>query len=97
MNTILLNEFKTVKGLVTHVLEKYPETRNNDNKLFVRCAEALGINSLAEFENMDLNLVSVYKLRQKIQNKEGLFQPTEFVRSLRSERQRDVKEVMKAI
>lgn len=97
MNYKVINEFKSVKKLVLHVLEEFPETRNNDNKLFVRCAEMLGINSLAEFEDMDLNLVSVYKLRQKIQNKEGLYQPTEFVRSLRSERQKEIKQVIAAI
>lgn len=91
------DEFKSVKELVLHVLEHYPECRDNDNKLFVRCAELLGINSLTEFEDMNLNLISVYKVRQKIQNKEKLYQPNEFVRNLRSERQRDIKQVIAAI
>ncbi|MEC1786072.1 hypothetical protein [Schinkia azotoformans] len=90
----VVSEFNTVKKLVLHVLENYPETRNNDNKLFVRCAEILGINSLSGFENMDLNLISVYKLRQKIQNQENLYMPTENVRVLRKERQKGIKEYM---
>jgi hypothetical protein len=87
-------EFDTVKGLVLHVLENHPETRSSDNKLYIRCAEYLGAKTLSDLEHINLNLVSVHKIRQQIQNKMGLFKPDESVVKARGKREIEIKEYM---
>jgi hypothetical protein len=86
-------EFKSTKELVLHILEKYPETRSSDNKLFVRCAQHLGAVTLSDLDNIKLNLISVHKVRQKI-NREGLFLPSAETLNIRSQRAKEVKEFM---
>lgn len=90
----ILKEFKTTKSLILHVLENYPNTRDNDNNLYVQCAKELGAKTLEDLENIELNMVSVHKLRQKIQNKEGLFLPSEKIQELRNIRKDEIREIM---
>lgn len=90
-------EFNSVKQLVLHVLENHPETRSSDNKLFVKCAEYLGATKLSDLENFGLNLITVHKVRQKIQNKERKFLPNVEVIENRNKRQRDIREYMRKI
>lgn len=90
----VLQEFKTTKQLVLHVLEQYPETRNNDNKLFIQAAKLLGTYTLDDLNEIKLNLISVHKLRQMIQNKEGKFPATEDVKYIRNERAKEIKKYM---
>jgi hypothetical protein len=43
---------------------------------------------------MDLSIISVHKMRQVIQNKEGRFKPSEEVRLARHKRASEVKDYM---
>lgn len=90
-------EFGTLKKLILFVLENYPETRNSDNKLFIQCARELGVTSLDELENgSSINLISLHKIRQHIQNKEGLFKPDNKIQVKRFERSQEIRDYMKA-
>lgn len=92
--TNVKQEFKTTKELVKHILENFPETRSSDNKLYIKCAQHLGAKTLSDLESIKLNLVSVHKLRQMIQNKEGLFKAPKEVQEMRAERSEEVKQFM---
>jgi hypothetical protein len=87
-------EFKTTTELVKYILEHYPETRSSDNKLFIKCAQYKGAKTLSDLENIKLNLITIHKVRQVVQNKEGLFLPSEDVLEVRKERAKEVKEYM---
>jgi hypothetical protein len=43
---------------------------------------------------MDLSIISVHKMRQKIQNKEGRLRPSEEVRLARHKRNSEVRDYM---
>jgi hypothetical protein len=88
------SELNTVKSLVMSVLRDCPETRNNDNKLYVQCAKRLGAVTVDDIEKIGLSIISVHKVRQKIQNGDGLYLPTEDVKQARVERQLSFKEWM---
>jgi hypothetical protein len=88
-------EFKTTKELVLYILENSPETRSSDNKLYIKCAEHLGAKTLDDLQEIKLNLVSVHKLRQQIQNKEGMYLPDEKVTEMRKNRRVEIREFMK--
>jgi hypothetical protein len=92
MNT--KRELNKVKKLVLRVLEHYPETRNSDTKLYVQCARELGARNLEDLEHIPLNIISVHKARQPIQNKLGLFKPNKEVQEKREERQLEFKDWM---
>lgn len=84
-------EFNTTKQLILHILEHYPETRNSDNKLYLQCAKQLGAKTLDDLNNIKLNLITLHKLRQKIQNKEGMYLPDKEVQEVRQERNEQIK------
>ncbi|WP_407268928.1 hypothetical protein [Radiobacillus sp. PE A8.2] len=89
-------EFKTISKLILHVLEEYPETRNSDNKLFIQCAKELGAESLEELEDSKkLNMISVHKERQRIQNKLGLWKADDEVQGYRNQRENEIRDYMK--
>jgi hypothetical protein len=92
MNT--KSELNSVTKLVMRVLEQYPETRNSDNKLYIQCAKELGAETIDDLMKIKLNLISLHKTRQRIQNKLGLFVPTEDVKHARVERQLEFKDWM---
>lgn len=97
MQNSIVKEFKSIKNLVMHVLESDELSRSNDNRLFVKCAELLGITNLTQLEDVsNLNLISVYKTRQLLQNKHGLFKPSEEVVNVRKMRNREIKQYMVA-
>jgi hypothetical protein len=87
-------EFKTTTELVKYILEHYPETRNSDNKLYIKCAQYKGAKTLSDLENIKLSIITVHKCRQKIQNRNGLFKATEDTQQIRKERAKEVKEFM---
>lgn len=86
-------EFRRVNQLVSHILTHYPETRSNDNKLYIECARYLGAETLKDLETTDLNMVTVNKERQKL-NREGKFLPPRDVVELRRKRGGEVKQYM---
>jgi hypothetical protein len=87
-------ELNSVKKLVLHVLEHYPETRNNDTKLYLQCAKLKGAQTLDDLERIDLSIVSVHKVRQPIQNKLGLFKPNKKTKEKREQLEMEFKEYM---
>lgn len=92
MNT--KRELSSVKKLVLRILEQYPATRNSDNKLYIQCAKELGAKTLDDLETIGLNLISVHKARQVVQNKLHMFLPDKKVAEIRLDRQMDFKEWM---
>lgn len=87
-------EFKNTKSLILHVLEKHEETRNSDTKLYIQCCRELGATTLEELENINLNIITIHKIRQVIQNKENRFLPIEIVKKVRAEREGAIREYM---
>lgn len=73
--------FKTKKKLIEHILSMYPATRNSDNLLIVCYLEYFhGISRDKTSFIMDLPesfFETTRRVRQKIQNTEGRFVPTD--------------------
>lgn len=88
-------EFGTLKRLLIHVLGKYPETRDSDNKLFIQACKELGATTLEDLQSVNINMISVHKLRQVIQNKEGLFPASDNVKEIRAEREVEIRDYMR--
>jgi hypothetical protein len=88
------SELNSVKKLVLRVLEHYPETRNSDNKLYIQCAKELGAKTIDDLMEINLNLITLHKTRQKIQNRDFMFLPDKEVAEARYERQLEFKEWM---
>ncbi len=89
------DEYKNYKQLVLNVLENYPETRDSDTSLYLRCCRELGANTIDDLEWLNLNIVTVHKTRQYIQNREGKFRPSEEIEEVRSQRAKEIKNIMK--
>jgi hypothetical protein len=53
-----------MRGLVKYVLDKYPNTHNSDTKLIVKICRVLGIKTLTDLYNSDLNIQSIPRLRR---------------------------------
>lgn len=87
-------ELRTVKELVEHILEVKPKTRNSDTLLYIEACKYLGAKTLEDLEKIKLNIISVHKIRQVIQNKEGRFLPDENVKEERARRRWEVKDYM---
>ena len=87
-------EFKKIKDLIIHILEQYPETRDSDTLLYIKCCEYLGARSFDDIKKLNLNIISIHKLRQQLQNKEGLFPPSDKVKEYRKKRRGDIREYM---
>ncbi|MEM5009403.1 hypothetical protein WKH57_01650 [Niallia taxi] len=90
----VLKEFQTTKELLEYVLDNFPETRNSDTKLYITSAKLRGAKTLDDLDKINLNLISVHKLRQKIQNKEGKYQADPEVKYIREERAKEIKKFM---
>ena len=90
----ITEEFTTVKDLVTHVLETNPHARNSDTYLYQECCKKLGAKTIDDISKIDLNMITVHKARQVIQNKEGKYLPDESVRSVRSARAEEIRDYM---
>ncbi|UOQ47766.1 hypothetical protein MUN88_17185 [Gracilibacillus caseinilyticus] len=88
-------KFGNLKKLLYYVLENYPETRNSDNKLFIQAYRELGATSLNDLEDGQLNISSIYRVRQEIQNKEGKFLPNDEVRHYRRTREKAIRQYYK--
>jgi hypothetical protein len=90
-------EFNSLKDFVESVLEKYPQVRNSDTKLYIQCCRELGAKTIDDLYKLNLNIVSVHKVRQIIQNKEGKWLPDEKVRENRNKRRWDIREYMRKV
>lgn len=87
-------EFKTVKELVEYCLEKFEEVRNSDTLLYLKCCEVLGAETIQQIKDLELNMISVHKIRQVIQNKEKKWLPSDSVKGVRKQREKDIKKYM---
>lgn len=88
-------ELATVKDLVLHVLKTKPNTRNSDTLLYLEACKYIGAKTIEDIERIGLNIISVHKIRQVIQNKEGLYLPDKEIRSERKRRSSDIREYMR--
>ena len=90
----VVKELDSLKDLVSHILEQYPETRDSDTLLYIKACEHLGARSFDDIKKLNLNIISIHKLRQQIQNKDKLFPPSDKVREYRKKRRSDIREYM---
>ncbi len=98
MNTA--KEFKTTKERVLHILETEPRTRNSDKWLTYRVFEDIAReNGRKIFIPFELwakfpAFETVKRVRAKIQNKHGLFLPTDpEVIAKRKHREKEVSDI----
>lgn len=87
-------EFSSMKQLIMHVLEHYPETRNSDTLLYIRICEHLGARTLDDLSKLNVNIISVHKMRQVIQNKLGMWKPSDEVQEVRNKRNVEIREYL---
>lgn len=87
-------EFTTVKDLVSNILKSKPHARNSDTYLYQECCKKLGAKTVDDISKIDLNMITVHKARQVIQNKEGKYLPDECVRNVRSARAEEIRDYM---
>lgn len=88
-------EFKTTKNLIMAVMTDYPETRNSDTLLYLKCCSILGAITIEDAEKLDLSIISVHKMRQYIQNRDGLLLPSKEVQEVRKKRAEDARNFMR--
>ena len=87
-------EFGSVKALVMKILRDFPETRNSDNVLLCQICETLGMTKISELRDSPINIISIHKTRQRVQNTLGLYQAPKEVQELREERAEVIKDMM---
>lgn len=88
-------EFGTLKEIVKDVMRRHPSTRNSDNVLYFTILQEMGADTLEEAKYLNVNLISIHKTRQIIQNKEGLFPPTEDIKQIRAKRNSEIRDYMR--
>jgi len=90
----ITSELDTIKELVISVLAENANTRSNETLLYLECCKKLGAKTMDDLQKMNLSIITVHKLRQVIQNKDGLFRSEEKVRKHRVNRASKIKEYM---
>lgn len=90
-------ELMTVKELVEKVLSRDIESRSNDTKLYLRCCEELGCKTMNDIEKLNLSIITVHKIRQVVQNKDGHYKPSKEVLDNREKRRTTIAEYMSRI
>ena len=101
----ILDEFKTVKARVEYILRKYPEARNDDRYLWLMYVREFDpdMNKYIKYIPYKVlkNAVSfetLRRVRQKIQNSEGRYPPTDpEVARKRRIRSEVIREVIKEV
>jgi hypothetical protein len=92
-----MNKFQSVKKLLYEVLKNYPETRNDDTLLYIKCCEVLGAKTIDDMKHISLSVVTVHKIRQIIQNKEGLYKPDPDVQEKRKQREQEMRQFIRKL
>jgi len=86
------------KKIVEEILRDYPETRSSDKKLFLKVLERFGLTLTDEqkrkFLQIPISYESVRRSRQKIQNDEGKYRPSEQVIKAREQERKAVSEAV---
>lgn len=90
-------ELNTVKDLIIHILKHKPNTRNSDTLLYLETCKYLGAETIDDMMALDLNIITVHKIRQVIQNKEGLYLPDKEITRERKRRKVEIKDYMARI
>lgn len=77
----IVEELRTVKDRVKYLLEKYPNTRNNDfylQLLYLKYFEGVPLPYIdySVVRRISGKLGTISRVRRKIQHEEGLFPPT---------------------
>jgi len=92
-------DFASVKAKVTEILKNSQEARNSDNvllllywtqhddKVFQKVIDIIGVDKIKQLTNYD----SIRRVRQEIQNVDGLYKPDPETQRLRLERQAEIK------
>ena len=103
-NTIMIMQLTQRKQQVEYLLEKYPNTRNNDFYLQLLWLKNFGglseipYISWHKIKDIGGKLESVRRVRQKIQNEDGNFLPTNpRILKLRQRKQERWRESIKRI
>ena len=76
-------------------MERHPETRNSDNVLYFTILQEMGAHTLEEAKSLNVNLISIHKIRQVIQNKEGLYPPARDIKNVRNHRADEIRDYMR--
>lgn len=87
-------EFGSMKALIMKALRDYPETRNNDTVLLCKICDMVGISRISELRKSKISIISVHKMRQVVQNKDGLYKPVKEVQEMRDEREGALRDMM---
>lgn len=87
-------ELNTMKSFLKEIMKNNPSTRNSDTKLYLVACRELGAKTLNDLEKLNLNIITVHKIRQVIQNKEGLYLPEKDIKKERMSRNGQIKEYM---
>ena len=87
-------EFETVKQLAEYVLSVNKGARNSDTVLYAEMCKMLGAKTVDDISKIGLNMITVHKIRQVIQNKEGKYLPDENVKEIRKGRSLAIKDYM---
>lgn len=73
--TSINKEFKSYRDLIETVMKEIPETRESDTLLYLECCRRLGAETIDEMKALGLNIITVHKTRQQIQNIEKRYLP----------------------
>lgn len=96
-NNNVETEYNTLKELVGYVLESYPETRDNDAKLYVQVCRELNLNTLQQIYDYGIAPTSVTRVRQQLQNGENKWVASDEIKELRKSRQQGFHSLMKKL
>lgn len=87
----------TIRELVEHILKTKPHTRNSDTQLYIEACKYMGAKTIADMEKLNLSIISIHKIRQVIQNKDGLYLADEEVTKERNKKRLEIKDYMSRI
>ena len=90
-------ELNTVRELVEHILETKPATRNSDTLLYLEACKYMGANTIDDLQRLNLNIITVHKIRQVVQNRDGMYPPDEKIKKERSRRRVEIRDYMKKL
>jgi hypothetical protein len=95
----VIRNFRTKKDEVEYLLEKFPQTRENDFYLQFLWLKVFGKLNLPFIEwntikDISGTLETVSRVRRKIQNEDGKFLPSDDVRLRREQKRRTITQTI---
>jgi hypothetical protein len=88
-----MEELKTIKQAVKEVLEECPKARNSDKLLTILVFRKLGFGIWIEDLKNSPSFESIRRMRQRLQNTEGICPPEEDIDAMRNKREVEFREV----